>query len=374
MKIREKILPVLKPDGGEEEIRLLKEVIYSGWWGKGSKVAELEKKFADMVGTKYALAVSSNSVAQDLIFKAKKIKNCDVISPTLSFLTTGVVPLWNSCNSILGDVDEIYLNLSPEDVKKNITTNTKAIISINYAGIPSKIDQIRQYFNGLIIEDCALSCYTKGAGLKGDVSVWSFQAVKTMSCGDGGMITTNDSNLYEKLKPMINFGIPSTTYQRSIQTCKNSKIKLAPGYVWDYEVNSLGYKAYMNDIQASIALAQLDKLNQFLDIRRNIQKIYNCELNEFIQKPAWSDTAQLYPARVDKVHRNSLMSYLAKKNIHTTVHFKPLHLHPILNQNRDFPIANKEWEKLISLPCHAGMRDNDIEYVIYWVKEYFKNI
>ena len=372
MKIRENILPVLKPYGGEEEIKLLKEVISSGWWGKGSKVEQLEKKFAELVGTKHALAVTSNSIGQDLILKANNISNCNVISPTVSFMTTGIVPLWNNCKSILCDVDEKTLNLDPADVKDYIDTDTGAIISINYAGIQSNIDELKRHYSGLIIEDCALSCYSPGAGLKGDVSVWSFQAVKTLSCGDGGMITTNDSALYDKLKPMINFGIPSTTYERSTKTSKSKKNKLSPGYVWDYEVNSLGYKAYMNDIQASIALAQLDKLNQFIKRRKMIQKTYNSELKEYIQLPPWSETAQLYPARVEKSHRNSLMNYLASKNIHTTVHFKPLHLHPILKHDRNFPVANKEWKKLISFPCHAGMKDSDIEYVVYWIKRYFK--
>ena len=103
-----------------------------------------------------------------------------------------------------------------------------------------------------------------------------------------------------------------------------------------------------------------------------IQKTYNSELKEYIQLPPWSETAQLYPARVEKSHRNSLMNYLASKNIHTTVHFKPLHLHPILKHDRNFPVANKEWKKLISFPCHAGMKDSDIEYVVYWIKRYFK--
>ena len=374
MNIRKNVLPVLRPSGGYEELHLLKQVIESGWWGKGSKVDELEKSFAKLVGAKYALAVTSNTVAQDLILKAKGVKNMDVISPTISFLTTGVVPLWNNCNSLLCDVDEKTLNLDPKDLEKYITPNTGAVISVNYAGIPSNIDEMRKYYDGLIIEDCALSCYSAGAGSKGDVAVWSFQAVKTMSCGDGGMITTNDSELFNRLKPMINFGIPYTTYQRSTKITAKTKMKLTPGYVWDYEVESLGYKAYMNDIQASLCIAQLKKLNQFLEKRRRIQERYNSELVNYIKIPEWSETAQFYSARVDKNHRNSLMSYLASKNIHTTVHFKPLHLHPILHQDRKFPVANKEWGKLISFPCHAAMDDNDIEYVIYWVKKYFQTI
>ena len=371
MRIRRNILPVMRPLGGLEELNSLKEVIESGWWGKGSKVKEFEQKFAKLVGAKYAIAVTSNTAGQDLVLKAKGIMEGDIISPTISFLTTGIVPLWNNCNSLLCDVEAKTCNLDPVDLKKHITPNTKAVIAVNYAGIPADIDPIREYFDGLIIEDCALSCYTPGAGSKGDVAIWSFQAVKTMSCGDGGMITTNDKRLHDKLRPMINFGIPLSTYSRSTNILENSKMKLAPGYVWDYEVNSIGFKAYMNDIQACICLEQLKKLNKYLERRRNIQRRYNKELSKYITIPEWTETAQFYAARVDNNHRNSLMSYLASKRIHTTVHFKPLHLHPILKQNRVFPVADSEWQKLISFPCHPGMSDEDIDYVIYWIKEYF---
>ena len=102
-----------------------------------------------------------------------------------------MVPLWNNCKSILCDVDLKTNNLDPLSVKQNVNKNTKAVIAVNYAGIPCDIDKIREHYNGLIIEDCALSYYTDGAGLKGDIAVWSFQAVKTISCGDGGLITTN---------------------------------------------------------------------------------------------------------------------------------------------------------------------------------------
>ena len=109
MDIREKMLPVLQPKGGKEEIAALTEVIESGWWGKGPKVAEFEEKFAKMVGAKYAVAVNSATSGQDLVLKALDIKDADVINPTISFMTTAVVPLWNNCTSNIVDV-EIYIN------------------------------------------------------------------------------------------------------------------------------------------------------------------------------------------------------------------------------------------------------------------------
>lgn len=372
MKIRDITLPALKPIGGKEELEALKGVIESGWWGKGPKVEQFENDFAKMVGHKYAVALTSNTHGLDLVLKAKGIKDCNFMSPTMSFMTTGIVPVWNNCTSTLCDVDRRTLNIDPDDVKKYLRNDTKAVLAVNMAGIPADIDGIREHFDGLIIEDCAHSCYTPGAGTKGDVAIWSFQAVKTLPCGDGGMITTNDEAFYEQLKAMTWLGIRESTYDRTRGGRTGPDGKPRPGYSWDYEVDTVGYKAYMIDIMAAICLEQMKKLDKHLEIRRHIQKRYNDELAEFITPPDWSETVQYYCARVPKEDRDDLIDYLATKKIHTSVHFKPLHLHPVLKQDRDFPIADDEWLHLISLPVHPGMTDEDTDYVIYWVKEYFK--
>ena len=361
------MLPVLRPVGGEEELNSLRESIESGWWGKGPKVAEFEKKFAELVGAKYAVAVNSATSGQDLVLKALGIKDCDIINPTISFMTTAVVPLWNNCTSNIVDVLEDTLCLDPEDVRKSLKSNTNAIIAVNHAGTPAPIDEIRKFYDGLIIEDCAHSCYTPGAGMQGDVAVWSFQAVKTMPCGDGGMITTNDKELYEKLVPMTWLGI-SSTYSR---VRKDDGLTGKPGYSWDYEVDILGYKCYMIDLSAAICLEQMKKLPKHLEWRRHIQKCYNEALDGLIRTPAHSETVQYYCARVPAAERSDMIDYLADKKIHTSVHFKPLHKYSIVKQDRDYAVADREWRKLLSLPCHPGMTQEDIDYVIYWVKEYY---
>ena len=369
MKIRNNFLPVLCPLGGEEEIQSVAETIKSGWWGKGPKVAKFEKEFAEMVGAKYAVAVSSATHGQDLVLKAKGIKNIDIINPAISFLTTAVVPLWNDCSSNIVDVRSHDLNICPNDVHKNLKPNTKVIIAVNHAGVPAPIDEIREFYSDFILEDCAHSCYTPGAGTKGDVAVWSFQAVKTMPCGDGGMITTNDKELYEKLVPMTWLGI-SSTYSR---VNKGDKLTGRPGYSWDYEVDLLGYKCYMIDIMAAICLEQMKKLPANLKWRRHIQKRYNEELSDYIQTPTWSETCQYYCARVSSCQRDNLIDYLASKKIHTSVHFKPLYLYNIVRETnqREYPVISQEWKRLISLPCHVAMKEEDIDYVIYWVKHFF---
>ncbi|MBT4207258.1 hypothetical protein HOE22_02835 [Candidatus Woesearchaeota archaeon] len=376
MKIREKMLPVLGPKGGKEEIQALQEVIESGWWGKGPKVAEFEEKFAKMVGHKYAVAVTSASHGQDLIMKALGLKGIDVINPTISFIATAMIPLWNDYTSNIVDVLPDTMCIDPKDVERYKKSNSEVLISVNQAGVPADYEGLRKVFDGFILEDTAHSCYTPGAGLGGDAAVWSFQAVKTMPCGDGGMITTNDKQLADKCREMTWFGVSSTWSRASGAT---------PGYAWDYQVDLIGYKYYMIDIMAAICLEQMKKLPANLEFRRHIQKRYNEELHPIIERPYHTETVQYYCAKVPQkiwnvapdgsghslTTRDDLIDYLASKKIHTSVHFKPLHKYAPLLQDRDYPVADVEWLKLISLPVHSGMLEEDIDYVIYWVNKYF---
>ena len=382
MEIREKPLKVLGPFGDQSDIDSIGEVIESGWWGKGPKVQEFEEKFAELVGAKHAIAVTSNSHGQDLVMKAMGFKGIDVINPTISFVATAQIPLWNDCTSNIVDVDSVNLNITAEEVEKWKKPNSEVCIAVNMAGIPAPIDEIRKVFGGYIIEDCAHSCYTEGAGTKGDVAVWSFQAVKTMPIGDGGMITLDDDDLANRIREMLWFGVTST-WSRAADSSGTR-----PGYAWDYQVDKLGYKYYMIDIIAALGLSQMKKLPQFLDTRRHIQKRYNDELHPIIERPAYSDTVQYYCARLPmkfenmapdgsgysrKVCRDDLINYLADKKIHTSVHFKPLHLYDLLKDDtKRLKVAEQEWVKLISLPCHNGMTDEDIDYVVYWVNKFIE--
>ena len=382
MDIREKPLKVLGPFGDQSDIDSIGEVIESGWWGKGPKVQEFEEKFAELVGAKHAIAVTSNSHGQDLVMKAMGFKGIDVINPTISFVATAQIPLWNDCTSNIVDVDSVNLNITAEEVEKWKKPNSEVCIAVNMSGIPAPIDEIRKVFGGYIIEDCAHSCYTEGAGTKGDVAVWSFQAVKTMPIGDGGMITLDDDDLANRIREMLWFGVTST-WSRAADSSGTR-----PGYAWDYQVDKLGYKYYMIDIIAALGLSQMKKLPQFLDTRRHIQKRYNDELHPIIERPAYSDTVQYYCARLPmkfenmapdgsgysrKVCRDDLINYLADKKIHTSVHFKPLHLYDLLKDDtKRLKVAEQEWVKLISLPCHNGMTDEDIDYVVYWVNKFIE--
>ena len=380
MKVRDTMLPVLGPKGGKEEIQALTEVIESGWWGKGPKVAEFEEKFAEMVGHKYACAVTSASHGQDLVMKALGLKDIDVINPAISFIATAMIPLWNGFTSNIVDVLPDTMCIDPQDVEKYKKPNSEVLIAVNQAGVSADYDALRKVFGGFILEDTAHSCYTPGAGQGGDVAVWSFQAVKTMPCGDGGMITSNDKELIEKCREMTWFGV-SSTWSRS----QGASGK--PGYAWDYQVDVLGYKYYMIDIMAAICLEQMKKLPEHLKFRRHVQERYNKELHPLIERPPHSETVQYYCAKLPekllniapdgsgysgKISRDNLIDYLADKKIHTSVHFKPLYKYGPLQQDRTYPVCEAEWVKLISLPVHNRMKESDIDYVIYWVNKWME--
>ncbi len=363
MDIRENMLPVLQPKGGKEEIEALTEVIESGWWGKGPKVAEFEEKFAKMVGHKYAVAVTSASHGQDLVMKAMGWKGIDVINPAISFIATAMIPLWNNFTTNIVDVKRDTLCIDPQDVEKYKKPNSELMIAVDQAGVLPDYKELRKVFGGFILEDCAHSCWFPGAGLQGDCAVWSFQAVKTMPMGDGGMITTDDKELAEKCRELTWFGVSSTWSRASGST---------PGYAWDYEVNTLGYKYYMIDIMAAIGLTQMKKLPENLKFRKHIQSRYNKELCSYVERPPHSETVQYYIGRVPSEHRDKLIDYLADKKIHTSVHFKPLYKYGPIQQDREYPVCETEWTKLISLPCHNAMKEEDIDYVVYWVNKYFE--
>ena len=146
MEIRDKMLPVLGPKGGKEEIQALQEVIESGWWGKGPKVAEFEEKFAEMVGHKYAIAVTSASHGQDLVMKAMGWKDIDVINPTISFIATAMIPLWNNFTSNIVDVKRDTLCIDPDDVDRYKKSNSELLIAVDEAGVLADYEGLRKVF------------------------------------------------------------------------------------------------------------------------------------------------------------------------------------------------------------------------------------
>jgi perosamine synthetase len=356
------LIPVLKPDMDEQTKKDLLEVIDSGWWGQASKTFEFEKEFANKVGAKYAIGVNSGTAALDLCLKVYNIKGGELITTPMTFVADAIVGGWNGMDVTFADIDANSLCLDPKSVI--VTKDTKAIITVDSHGRLADIDGLRKKFDGLIIEDAAHAMYTPGAGKKADITIWSFQAVKSLPTGDGGMITTNDEKIYARLRELTWLGIRKNTFERA----------QGKRYTWDYDLPAVeGLKAYMNDLTAVVGLGQLRRIDELCAKRRAVQARYNDAFKDVkeIEIPMYSHTVQYYTMKCER--RDELSDFLADKNIATSVHFKPLSEMTAYKQfvKRPLPVTERVWKQLLSLPIFNTITWEQVEYIIKNVKEFY---
>jgi perosamine synthetase len=368
------MIPVLKPDMDQKTKDALLAVIDTGWWGFGPRTMEFEKRFADYVGSKYAIGVNSGTAALDLCLKAYNIKGGELITTPMTFVADAIVGEWNDMDVTFADIEEDSLCLDPNAL--HVTENTKAIIAVDSHGRLAKIEEIREKatinldstgltrHTPLIIEDAAHAMYVPGAGKKADITIWSFQAVKSLPTGDGGMITTNDDKIYQRLRTLTWLGVEKSTYERAD----------GKRYTWDYDITQAqGLKAYMNDLTSVIGLGQLDRLEELTARRRAIQAVYNEAFRDIpqIELPMYSHTCQYYTMKCER--RDELSEFLASKEVATSVHFKPLSEMTYWKKaiKRPLPVNNAVWVKLLSLPVFYTLTDKEQEYIISCVKEFY---
>jgi len=366
-------IPVLKPDYDEQTKEELLKVLESGWVGQGPKCFEFEEKFAEYVGAKYCIMTNSGTSALDLCLKVYNIKGGELITTPMTFVSDAIVGEWNGMDVTFADVKEDDLCIDPEAIK--ITPETKAIIAVDSHGRLANIKEIREKvtqvepmsgtsYAPLIIEDAAHACLTQGAGKDADITIWSFQAVKSLPIFDGGAITTNDEKIYRRLRTLTWLGVEKSTWDR-----------VGKKYTWDYDITqSEGIKGYMTDVQAVIGLGQLRRLPLMLARRRTIQRRYNeaFEGHDWFKKPKYSETVQYYTPQFER--RDELSDFLALKGITTSVHFKPLSEMTYWKKavKNPLPVTDKVWKNLLSLPVFNSLSDIDIQYIINQVLNFYE--
>lgn len=369
------MIPIFKPWMGKEEIEAVAQVLESGWIGLGPRTKEFEERFAQYIGTKFAIGVNSGTAALRLAINVLGINSGEIITTPITFVSTAHVILYNNATPVFADVQEDTLNIDPNDIEKKITPLTRAIIPVHYGGHPCDMDEILKIaseHNLYVIEDAAHACGAeykgKKAGSLSDFGCFSFHAVKNLATGDGGMITTDNEVAYQKLRMLRWVGINADTAQRS-----------QSGYSWYYEVEHLGFKEHMNDIIAAIGLAQLKKLDKGNAKRRQIVSRYNQALKDldWIQTPTERDYVRSslhnYAIKVTRGDRNKLISYLAEKGISAGVHYMPLYLHPfykVKGISGHCSTADEVWQKVVLLPLYPDMTDEDIDKIIEAVRNF----
>jgi perosamine synthetase len=373
-------LPFHIPQIGEEEIQSVVETLRSGWLTTGLKAKEFEEKFAAYVGSEHAVAVNSCTAALHLALEAVGVKAGDeVLVPTMTFTATAEVVLYLGARPVLVDCEPDTLNIDPAAMEKTITPKTKAVMPVDFGGQPCDYDsilEIARKHDLRVIEDAAhaLPAGHRGrrVGTLSDITCFSFYATKTITTGEGGMATTANPKWADRMRVMSLHGISKDAWKR--YTASGS---------WYYEVESPGYKYNLTDIAAALGIVQLKRAEDFRKARQRIADRYNqafADLPE-IERPAIRPDAQhawhLYVIQLElerlRIGRNAFIEELKKKNIGTSVHFIPLHLHPYYKwafdyKPSDFSRATAAFERIISLPIFPGMTDAQVDRVIEAVR------
>lgn len=377
--MRSTFLPYCLPWVGEEEIEEVVQCLRQGWLTTGPKVARFEEAFARYVGADHAVAVHSCTGALEIALAALGIGPGDeVIVPTLTFCSTANVVAHLGARPVIVDVDEHY-QISIEAIEQAITAHTKAIIPVHYAGQACDLDEILDLAgrHGIaVVEDAAHAAGSEYKGRKIGVHsravCFSFYATKNMTTGEGGMITTADAELAARMRRLALHGMSRDAWKRYTKAGS-----------WYYEVLEPGFKFNMTDIQAALGIHQLRRLDGFIAARQRIAARFRegfenvLELALPVERPARNHAYHLFPVRLVEgragIDRDGFIEEMKRSNIGTSVHFIPLHRHPAYRDQygyrpEAFPVAERLFRGLVSLPLYPKMSEDDVEDVIAAVR------
>jgi len=379
-----KFISFYKPWITNEEIKEVEKVIRSGWLTMGPKVLEFEEKFRKYIGAKYAIAVNSCTAGLFLSLVSLGIgKDHEVITTVFSFASTANTIVHTGAKPVFVDISRDTFNIDPSAIEKVINKRTKAIVVVHYGGRPCQMDKILKIarkYHLKVIEDCAhapgAEYKNKKVGTFGDTASFSFYATKNLTTGEGGMITTNNKKLADRLRILRLHGISKDAWKR-----------YSKGGEWYYEIIEAGFKYNMTDIQAALGLVQLKKLDYLNEIRRRQARYLMENLKNVpeIQLPIIGGRVKnvwhLFPILIRpermSIDRDKFIKELNRYNIGTSVHFIPFHLHPFYRKRfgykkGDFPNAEYVYNRIISLPFYPKMRREDYDYVVRAIKSIIK--
>jgi UDP-4-amino-4,6-dideoxy-N-acetyl-beta-L-altrosamine transaminase len=367
----------------ETDIKVVIDVLRSNFITQGPVVKNFEEKICEITGAKYCVAVANATAALDIAVAALGIeKNKTGVTSPNTFLASANCLIYNNLKPIFADIDPKTYNITAENIKKQISSKTSVIIPVHFAGQTCDMLNIKKIAddNGFyVIEDAAHAIGSKytdrtivGNCKYSDMTVFSFHPVKTITTGEGGAITTNNEKLYKKLLLLRNHGIT-----------KDQALLKQNSEPWYYEMHCLGFNYRITDIQSALGLSQLNKLDRFVQRRREIVNKYNKAfenidwlITPYEENPGYA-AFHLYVLNIDfdklGITRKGIMEKLQKNGIGTQVHYIPVHTQPYYKNNfgynwGDYPVSESYYQKALSLPLYPKMSDEDVEYVIENIK------
>lgn len=377
--MKKRNIPISIPVMGDEELEALKEPIQTGWLTSGPKVRQFEKNFAERHGVEHAIAVTSATTALHLTLVALEIGPGDeVIVPAFTWVSTANVVLYQGAKVIFCDIDPKTFNIDPTKLKRKISAKTKAIMVVHLFGLCAPMDEIKSIAGKIpLIEDgaCAAGSSYKNvpAGGLGLMGCFSFHPRKSITTGEGGMITTNNTDLAEKIQILRNHGASISEEQRH----NGNKPYLLPDF------NVLGFNYRMTDLQGALGVVQLNKLDEFIEQRRLWAKYYIEELSKisWLNLPiysaefghGWQSFVMLIDETKSPKSRNEIMEILQHNGISTrpgthAVHMLNFYSKKYSIKPEDFPGAEIANNYSISIPLHNNMVKEDYNYIIHHLK------
>ena len=356
-------IKLFDPVTGQKEENYLIKVLKSGLWASGSgtgPVLEFEKKFQKYIGAKSCVALNSGTAALHLALSTLDFEKKEVILPSLSFISSANAVLYNGGKPIFVDVDLKTLCILPSEVEKKINNNTKAIMPVHFAGMPSDLNNLKKVardFKVPLIEDAAHACGStykrKKIGSHGEFVCFSFHPVKNLAMPAGGLISLN-STKHLKLRKRL-----ASRRWCGITDRKDSF----------YDVKELGWNFYMNNFSAAIGLAQLDKLDKLNNKRKKIAKKYFKKINLELKMPFSEDCSYHFYWILVK-NRDEFRKNMWKVGIETGIHYNPIHKMSLYKGSSKLPITEKISNEIVSLPIHPNLSELDIEKIIISVNKF----
>lgn len=362
---------------GEEELAQVKEAFEYGYFGLAFKVNEFEKKLGEYLNTdRDVVAVNTGTSALHIALDSLDLQEDDeVILPSFTFVATAQAVSACGATPIFCEVHPDTMLMDMEDVKSKITPHTKAIIPVHYAGAVCDMDELmklKEQYGLRIIEDAAHAIGSEYNGKKvgsfGDITCFSFDSIKVMTCGEGGAVVTNDADLAETMRKKRLLGI-----DRKAMHVKDWKQRS-----WIYDVPFGGFRYHMSNINAAIGLAQLEKLDRFIARRRELCEQYKQQLAGVngIDLPV-ADFPTIAPfmfvIKVKDGKRDALKSYLMEHDIESGISYIPCHSYSYYDTGASMPITDEIFKEVLCLPLHFELTDADITEVATVIRDFFEN-